>query len=321
MSIKSVKHQIIYSSSPEDLAQQLKSLGRNSSALKGHICLALEDARCHIRNFDLQKMSMHMLSQHVAFEAVDLLGRPLPEVVLDLQVCGSNDLTTNGYYACMPKTVMNEYLFVLQKHNLSADSVTLTALLRLNALALLQPATKGRFVCVDFSQPQHAYISIFDERCCELIRKFPYENEKQPLQEVIRSLQSVCAQSSSKKFDRVYLCGNIPDQSQFVQTLKNRFEVDIVIQNIDLPSVDDSLKHHFCSLNLLRSSQLSQSMKAWVCGVLQATVGLSVLAVVVLGILGTYNTHTIRSLKTSFSAADYQRALIVKQRMENRDGR
>jgi Tfp pilus assembly PilM family ATPase len=321
MKIKSMTRQMIYTTSVEALEKQLKHIKDSKSSLQNHFSLALEDSQCHIRNFSLSKMSLHMLNQHVAFDAVDLLGVPLSEAVWDIQVCGTDQDMVNGYYACAPKSVVHAYLAVCKKYDVAVESIIPTSILRVESLAKSQSVRQGRIVFLDLSKDKEICIFVFHNRDCELIRQFPYEDMKQALQEVTRSLKSVCAQSASKKFDHIFCYGSNFSSQELIESLEDYLGCTIDCPKVVLPNEDQDSSHVLCHLNLLRNSQLSQRVRSGVYGALKIAVLSCLVIVMVEAAHGVSNIMTITALKKSFNPAEYERAIIVKKRMENQDGR
>lgn len=248
---------LIYVSSPQDLDQKLYQW----QDPQANISLAIEDSLCHIRNFNVPQTSRKILQQQLAFEMVDLLSLPLPDITMDIKICDQSNGMMNGYYACMPKRSVMEYLQILQKHEVSAETLIPAPLARLAALHKKYPLGKGHRVFLDLSKPDEVNIFVFNGAHCELIREFPYEDQTQTAQEIIRSLMSISAQNGTKKIDQINFYGRVPPTEKFKEILSQQLGVELTLREIASSDLHPVVEEQEFGLDLLKKLRVSNQNK------------------------------------------------------------
>ncbi len=249
--------ELIYASSPRDLDQKLYQMEDTQVDL----CLVIEDPRCHVKNFNLPQMAEQKIRQQILFEMVDLLSLPLPDIIMDIKICNQSNGYVNGYYACIPKGAIMEYLQILQKHELSAEFFIPAPLARLAALYKMYTIEKGHTLFLDLSKADEVNIFVFNGNHCELIRKFPYEDPTQTVQEIIRSLMSISAQNGTKKIDQINFYGTTPDTEKFKEILFQQFGVALTTREISLSDLSPVEEKHEFGLNLFKKLRISNKVK------------------------------------------------------------
>jgi len=159
-------------------------------------------------------------------------------------------------------------------------------------------------VFVDFSIDHEFDILILNGDHVELLRRCPFENESQALQEVDRSLKSVCSQSSQKTLEKVYVAGQTSRKRLALRETEKHFETKIEqVGSSLLEGVGSGFSSRLFSINLARRTYLQPKTKQLIRRGLNAALAVCLVVVAGFGIQVIYNHLVITYWKNAIVQA------------------
>ena len=212
---------------------------------------------------------------------------------------------------------MANYLSILDKEKITPVKITAHILATFDAFFLSRTTNNERFCLLDFSKQEIVHLAVFNQKKCELLREIPYESLEEAKLEIIQSLRSACGKSYAKQFDHIYFSGDLAQSGELASEVGRDF--NSAIEHVPLIDIKTALCHEdsFFGLNLLKNYSFFLSGRK---KILQLTKFLFVLCVLIC-LFFNWKIHqterAIRTLKSSYSAADYDYAKNLKGQLKS----
>jgi len=289
------------------------------------INLIFNDAKFFVRAFQFKDTPVRQAHDLIQYESVELVGMPMEEVAFDYQVLEASAKTVNGVLMCMDKNLLEQYFTVADEAGLAILSISGYPLVSMNAFFQQKGLDReNKHLCIlDFSKEEKLYITVFDGRQCALIRILPFHNIRQIMAEIIQSFRSVCAQSSNKKFDQIYVCGNVLDgpHAGIKEHLERAFDTPIeFIGDMDMTAVASSQKKLF-TMNLAKNYSLSLPSRRILLAGANIVLAAALLLSCVLGLRILIRGVGIGKAAAAFSQEQYKQARGLKQQVDSKNAK
>ena len=295
---------LIVARTPQQLEQELARKSQSEILAGKNIILVLDDKRCCVRTFAGPQLSAREIEQYLSTESMELLNLTASEIIVDFQVTTQADGKIQGIFACIPRAALAEYMPIWQQYDLAVLSIVPGPLARLEVLQAKGELSVRRLVFVDFSIDHEFDILILNGDHVELLRRCPFENESQALQEVDRSLKSVCSQSSQKTLEKVYVAGQTSRKRLALRETEKHFETKIEqVGSSLLEGVGSGFSSRLFSINLARRTYLQPKTKQLIRRGLNAALAVCLVVVAGFGIQVIYNHLVITYWKNAIVQA------------------
>ena len=305
----------IQASSVDELRASLPTVRARSSL--HYVTLALNDPQIIVTPFTLEHVQKKEIKEQLMLRAVELLSLPLDAVGLEYQIFESNESKAKGVFACYPKDVLREYMSVLDETGNVPLKIVPAVAAGIDSFISQFMGQKGRAALLDFSKENIIYCAVFSNGQCDFLREIPYEDSEEIEREVVQSLRCACATSSAKTIDHIYCSGDIPKGSQVIEKLRSQFCENItqgyfIDAQASLRSTDNNV-----SLNLIQNSTFTIKQRRVIDRTTQAVLTACCIIAVVLGARIFKTESKIRYLQSSYTPADYERAVTMTRRLQH----
>ncbi len=303
-------------SSPEELNGKLAVARKECKVKYPYVALAVSGPKVIVRPFTLSNVARKDVKNCLKFEAVELLNLPIGDIALHYQILNIKDEIITGIFACIPKKLIWEYRIAASKARMIPVLMKPFVIASIDSFLAKNTIDEKRFAVLDFSKPNKINLAIFQNRKCEWLREIPYEDTQEAKNEIIQSMRSSCAKSATKDFNIVYMAGETLARNEFVSAIKKDFPAEIrQVPAIDV-SAGLSAKKTFFGLNLLRRYALTLRQRKIF---FKVSTGLFALLILIcLGLFGLLKIieKNIRDVQSSYTQADYQKALKLQKKLE-----
>lgn len=279
-----------------------------------YITLAISGPQVLTRTFAVK--NLQDLPEHLQREAVELLSRPADEIIIASQILAQEEQKISGVFVCIPKRLALQYLHILNLNRPVAVKVTTQLLARLDAFIRTHKDAADQFCFFDLSVPQKLSVVVFSGKRCELIREISYETREELKMQMLQSLRNALASAREKRLDHVFFYGDVADQDQLVAEMESKLEVEITAQNAALAEEKVSNPDEdFWKINLVQNYVIPLEVRQKI--LLGLNAGLTVLGAgfVVLSVLVIMKMAEIKKLQSSYTQADYTRAVKLGKQL------
>jgi len=265
--------------SPEDLQDQLSTLSPEEKQKK-YITLAVSGAEVLVQLFEVPFGKVRQVKEQLLGTAVELLNLPVNQIAFDFQIFSSSENKTSGVFVCVPKSIIENYLLVIQAFHFVPFKIIPYILSSINAFYLQNEAHEKRFCLLDFSRDGYINLAVINQQNFEVLRKVPYEHNDEGLFEVTQSLRCACARSAVKHFDHIFFSGVISEKDRFIDEIEKTFETKAVYKDSICIKSALASEETFFSLNFVRETTLTMVQRQKILN--------GINAVVLLALIGTY---------------------------------
>jgi hypothetical protein len=302
-------------SKPEELSNALPGISNNGVATH-YVALAVNNPKIMVHPFQLDNVPEKEIKNHLILEAVEFLSLPADAVELDYQVFESSQNKIRGVFVCYPKTLLQDYLSVLDQSGYIPVKIVPSILAGIDAFLVQYKGSKGRICLFDFSQDRMIYFAVFSKGHCDFLRQIPYEEAGEIEHEVIQSLRCACAISSIKKFDHIFFSGNVPHKTELIKRVRHLFCDDVT--HGYFTDVEASLRRtqNIIALNLIEKKTFSLRQRQMIKQTIRASFALCYTIIFVLSIMIWKTELDIRHLKSLNHAYDYGYAQSLQRQLE-----
>jgi hypothetical protein len=302
--------------SPEELKKYLSALPKKKPGSLRLAKLAISGPQVLVRPFQFDAITPKELTTRLLHEAVSLLSLPVSQVALTYQTFASSDGKVNGVYLCLPRKILHGYLWVLHRAQFVPTHITASSALYLDHF-LKEVQTEGKVCFINFSNPKAVVLTVILQKKCELLREIPYEDWADTKAEIIQSLRSVCAKSSMKQFERLYIIGSDPHQAELAQQIQQGFNV--TAESRPAVNVMKILEEtDIVSLNWARSYVFSVSERQQILKIFHIIIALLLFISIGFGVKVALNGRAINKVKSSYTSAEYQHAVDLRSVLEKK---
>jgi len=302
--------------SPEELSAKLAAARKETNVKYPYVAIAVSGPKVIVRPFTLTNVARKNVKDCLKFEAVELLNLPISDIVLHYQILNIKDVTITGIFACIPKRLIWEYRVAVSKARMIFVLMKPLVIASIDSFLAKNVIDEKRFAVLDFSKPNKINLAIFQNKQCEWLREIPYEDTQEAKNEIIQSMRSSCAKSATKDFSIIYMAGETLARNEFIAAIKRDFPAEIrQVPAIDV-SAGLSAKKTFLGLNLLRRYALTLRQRKIF---FKVSTGLFTLLILIcLGLFGLLKIieKNIRDVQSSYTQADYQKALKLQKKLE-----
>jgi hypothetical protein len=303
--------------SPEELGKTLAQEAKKGIRPPRNVGLAVGGSQVFLCPFDVTDISAKELENRLKLDAIGLLNLPLDDVEFDFQIMQAEERHFRGISVCIPKKILQEYMDVLGGYNSIPIRVTAQSLLRLNDILSKPGIQTGHFCLLTLPQENMLTLVVFHQQRCEMIRVIPYTNHEEAKREIFLTLRAACAQSHVKRFDHIFVSEKIPQKEDLLSDIKEVFAVKMEssgdLAEVTAPQMTDQ---GYFQINLARRYSLSMASRKKAFHVAHPLILLLILIDAFLGIIIFQKGRVAKSLQSSFSEADYQRALELQKQVK-----
>ena len=301
-------------SSPDELKKFLSEQPGSVSSSPRLAALAISGPQVLVRVFQFGSVPSKELKRRLLHEAVELLSLPVSDIELMYQILGSADGEINGVYVCLPRKLLHRYLWVLYRAKFVPAHITAASAVYL-ASFFKDPQLDGRVCFLNFSNKKMICLAIFLQRKCELFREIPYENWAEATTEILQSLRSVCAKSSVKQFDRIYLVGADPYQEDLGEQIK--YDFNAAVEHRPAVDLEQVLKEtDLAGLNLAQNYIFPLNERIQILRILHLVIAVLLCAGIGLGVKIKMSDQLMNSVKNSYQPAEYQYAVELQTKLK-----
>lgn len=247
--------------SPLELKGKLDSMLRGSKAHGRFVIMNVFGDQVLVRNFDLPVLAAKEIKNALRLEAVEVFSLPPEEIEIDYQILSSADGKYKGVFLAMPKSTLKDYYAEISRAGFIPLALTAKILTTINsALTQMLPSIKACYI-LDFIKEKSAFLALFNEGQCELIRDISYDDIAEAKQEIFNSLRYALGRSAAKHPEELYFSGEIVSRDELIANLENEFNVKATA--IDLEATEASLKETqgYFKLNLIKEYTVSLALR------------------------------------------------------------
>lgn len=224
--------------------------------------LVLHDPQIVLRPFCIKEASVPQALRKLRLEVVELMGLPLEEFRLAVQVLHSGGKFVSGIYLTAINKKLQEYFDVLEENRLSVCRISTPVIEQINALNRQLGGFTGRICLVDLSSAGKAAIVVFFGQECELVREIICgDNLAAVKNEIIQSLRSVCSRSENKNVDKIFIAGQDAGLEELSEFVEERLHIRVQSTPGSIQGEDAGEGQSFISLNLAEDLSLSYDLR------------------------------------------------------------
>ena len=161
---------------PEELKGQLEAIPRGSKLENKFVVLSVSGNQGIVRNFELPVLSAQEIKNTLRFEAVETLSLRTKEIEIDYQLLSSADDKCQGVFAAMPRSALKNYFTEISKSGFIPLALTAKILTTFNAALIQIPPSIKAFYILVFMGEKNAFLALFNEGQCELLRDISYDD-------------------------------------------------------------------------------------------------------------------------------------------------
>jgi hypothetical protein len=311
-----MKKELIYlkATSPEVLANELSELAKNSS-LRGLLAvLGIAGEKAILRQFEVAHLTSNELKSHLRLEAAELLSASPEDIELSYQIFSSTD-KIKGIFVAAQRILLVEYLRCCQSFGIVLTEINSAILSTANAFLLEHRDNEGCLCFIDFFGKGILHLTVFDGAICILVREIHFDNDGQAFEEIANSLKYSCSKVVSKKFSQIFVSGSYSEKTDLTLRIEKEFEAKINLVNIEASLAQQDLSNNFFKINLMNYLVVSSGTRSNILRALNIILAFSVIVFAFFSVSAINNAYTIKKLRASFSAQDYEFAKGLQERL------
>jgi hypothetical protein len=245
--------------SPEALKGQLEAIPKSSKLENKFVVLSVPSKQAIVRNFELPVLSAKELRSALAIQAVEVFSLHPEEIEIDYQVLSNKGAKSRGFFLAMSKSAVKDYYRLVAKSGLIPFVLTSRMLMVINSILTRVPSSAKMSYILSFTGEKGAFLALFNEGECELLRDISYDDTAEAKQEISNSLRYVLGKSAVKHPPELYLCGDIAGKEELITGLENEFNFKAKLVELSTPGFNDA--DGYFKLNLFKEYTVSLSSR------------------------------------------------------------
>ena len=303
-------------SSPKQLKANLADVIEKKGVKSCPVSLSIREPKVIICPFTLEKVEAKDIKHHLLSEAGELMSLTPDEITIDFQITRSDPKKIRGFYMCMPKSSLENYLQILDQEKFNTVKITEQFLVSVDSLFQKGKLNGERICFLDFLTKDTVSLFIGNKKECELLRKVRYEDHEEAQKEIIQSLRSASAKNKTKHYDYIYHCGEIEQMDKLTDFLGKTFDTETgEIAFIDHKAALTNEKAYF-SLNLLRNYLFSHHHLKYIQMGANILLALCVMISVLMGFQMLKKNIKINKVKEYYQDTEYQYAVKLRDNLK-----
>lgn len=240
---------------PEELKVQLEVMPKANKLENKFVVLSVSGSQAIVRNFELPVLSAKEIKNALRIEVLDVLSLHTEEIEVDYQILSSVDGKCKGVFLAMPKSLLNDYYAQISKAGFIPLVLTAKILSTINAALIQIPSSIKAFYILDFIGEKGAFLALFNQGQCELLRDISYDNILEAKQEISNSLRYAIGKSTVKHPEELYFCGETTGRNELIAGLKSEFNFTVKPVNLSASGFNDV--GEYFKLNLFKDHTVS----------------------------------------------------------------
>lgn len=238
--------------SPEELKNKLADMPRGNRPKDKFISIGALGSQVIARNFELPIVSAREIKNALRFEAVETFSLGAEDIEIDYQVFSAEDGKSKGVFLAMPKPALKDYYAQVSKAGYIPLALTAQILVALNAALTRIPSPAEAFYILDFIGEKSAFLALFNQGQCELLRDISYDNIAEAKQEISNSLRYALGKSSAKHPQELYFSGEVAGRDELIVSLENEFNVKSTAIDLKAAPAKGNQARGYFNLNLFK---------------------------------------------------------------------
>ncbi|GAH45559.1 unnamed protein product, partial [marine sediment metagenome] len=154
--------------SPQDLGEKLCSVIESRENLPSYAALGICDEKFMVDMFHVNDIELKDLRAHLKGICAEFLCLAEDDIEMDYQVLKSSEDSISGIYMCLPKTILNAYFDVCTEAGIIPVKITSSLLMSMESLSEDREEKHERISFIEFSNGKLIYLSVFQNKACEL---------------------------------------------------------------------------------------------------------------------------------------------------------
>jgi len=303
--------------SPLDLTEILRSVPTAQCGVTRFAELRLYGADILVRQFELPRSSLSALRNVLRLECAEVLSMRPDEIELDYCVLHTTVENVKGLLIAISRRILREYLSSFNGSDIIPAKMTGQIISRTTDYLRANKIQSSSFCLLDFFKTQIVNLSVFIDGRCELLRAINYDTENEAEQKINDSIRYIFGRSFNKQLYKVYFYGDISGRDGFIARLREKIGVDAEPDESagHAHAQNASYMNAFLKLNLLKKYYVGLTLRNRILQAEKFTLAICIVICLFLGVQIFKKGMLIRKLKSSFSQADYKRALSLKEKI------
>jgi hypothetical protein len=298
-------------SSPEELFEALAKPVADGEA--GFAAVRVFGPEVITRHFELPSMPEPDLVSGLKLEASQIFSAKAGEIELSYEVLSADNGHVKGVFTAILRRRLQEYLACFQASPLIPVSLVSSAIGAVGDFVKKNPTAGKDYFLVNFLSAQAADVIVVMDGEPALFREVNEPTDAEIEKKVVDCVRYCCSRSTSKHLEAVFFMGELTGKEFLMQRLKG-----LIYSNPDqeekawTPWQVDMVR-----LNLLKGCALGKEERATLARVLMAVTAGAFILVALMFVKSSQVQARLQETRASFSAADYQLALELKQKIAN----
>jgi hypothetical protein len=306
-------------SSPDELREALTKLPADSKARSprfageaGFAAVRVFGAEVITRHFELPPMSASDLVSGLKLEASQIFSAKAGDVELSYQVLNATNGNIKGVFTAMLRKRLLDYLACFNESRLVPVSLASTAIGAVGDFVKKNPAPGRDYFLVNFLSAHAVDVVVVMDGEPALFREVNEPTDAEIEKKVVDCVRYCCSRSTSKHLEAVFFMGELTGKEFLMQRLKG-----LIYSNPDqeekawTPWQVDMVR-----MNLLKVCALGKEERDTLARVLMAVTAGAFILGALLFVKSSQVQARLQETRASFSAADYQLALDLKERIK-----
>ena len=245
--------------SPQELKGQLEAIPRSNKLENKFVVLSVLGNQAIVRNFELPVLSAKELRSALSIEAVEVFSLHSGEITIDYQVLSNIGAKSRGFFLAMPTSAVKDYYGQAAKARFIPLILTARMLVVINSILTRIPSSAKTFYILSFTGEKGAFLALFNQGECELLRDISYDDTAEAKQEISNSLRYALGKSAAKYPQELYLYGDISGREGLIAGLENEFNFKAKPVELSAPGFNDA--EGYFKLNLFKEHTASLSLR------------------------------------------------------------
>ncbi len=294
----------------EELEKTLAALAKEEARTRRLATLNLYGPQVLVRQFDLPLRSSREIKNALKLEAAEAFSLLPDEIEIDYQVLSSLEDKTKGVFVGIPKKLFNDYISYCS-NKITLQKITANTLSRINFF-LQENKIENEFSCIiDFFKEGIMNLAVFDKGACVLLREVYYESVTDAEKEILYFSKYAVSKSMYKKFDGVYVLGDLLNKDDLISSLERELNAKISKNNTDA-QLNAGPADLFFDINLIGKYNFSQSVRQRIFYSINAVLLICLLLFLFLSINTIRQYMLIKNVSGSYGILDYNYAKYLQ---------
>jgi len=294
------KHIYLEADSCEGLRLALESMPKAEKPRGSLFSLAVSGPQVIVRNFSLPVLAVKDLRSALRLEAAEVFSLHPEEIEVDCQVLSVADNKSKGVFLAMPKAALKDYYAEMLKAGFIPLALTAKILTTVNAALIQVPSSVKAFYILNFMGEKSAFLTLFNEGLCELLREISFDDIAEAKQEIANSLRYALGKSADKHPEELYFSGEIAGRDQLIAVLASEFNFKSKAIELKAAEVNTPKAEGYFKLNLIKEYAVSSAFRSKLHFLLNVAIGATLLISVFAFIFWLKLDAQVKALKKDF---------------------